>query len=236
MQQAEYDHTLFEQGNNKGDASLLVKFFTKTVPDTDASKKEARAIFKDVEYVDIRVAGSRSSHVCRPARHNDIQRFPKHYEAFKQRKEMPIEGTPLVEWPQISRSQAEELAFLNVKTVEQLSVMADNLAAQRMGGYDLKARAIKWLELADAVKDPLETVEKLEAAEKRADAAEERANVLEASLQQLEARLNAMDTKATTSTLRGASATHVITDGLDEIDANAVATSTKTRKKRITKD
>ena len=97
MQQADFDHTLFESGNNAGDAALLVKFFMKTMPDKEATQKESRAIFKDVEYVDIRVAGNRSSNVCRPARPHDISRFPRHYEAFKQRKEVPLEGTPLVE-------------------------------------------------------------------------------------------------------------------------------------------
>lgn len=193
MQQADFDHTLFEQGNNAGDASLLVKFFLKTVPDKTKSAEENRAMFKDVEYVDIRVAGSRTSNVCRPARPADIARFPRHYEAFKNRQEMPTEGTPLIEWALISRSQAEELAFINVKTVEQLAALSDNFASQRMGGYDLKAKAIKWLEMAKENGTPLALQEKLDEAEARADKAEERANALESTLQQMEARLNAME-------------------------------------------
>jgi len=192
MQQADFDHTLFESGNNKGDESLLVKFFHKTMPDKEASAQENRAIFKEVEYVDIRVAGSRSSHVCRPARPHDISRFPRHYDAFKQRKEIPLEGTPLVEWALISRSQAEELSFANVKTVEQLAAMADNFASQRMGGYDLKAKAVKWLETAKENSIPIAMKEKLDEAEKRANKAEERANALEASLQQLEVKLHSL--------------------------------------------
>jgi len=194
MQQADFDHTLFESGNNAGDAALLVKFFHKTMPDKEKSAEEHRAVFKDVEYVDIRVAGSRTSNVCRPARPADISRFPRHYEAFKNRQEVPLEGTPLIEWALISRSQAEELAFVNVKTVEQLAALADNFASQRMGGYDLKAKAIKWLEAAKETKVPLAMQEKLDEAEERAEVAEQRANKLESTLQQMEARLNAMET------------------------------------------
>jgi hypothetical protein len=193
MQQADFDHTLFEDGNNSGDAALLVKFFTKTVPDKEATAAQSRAIFKELEYVDIRVAGSRTSNVCRPARPNDISRFPKHYEAFKQRKEAPIEGTPLTEWAVISRSQAEELSFLNVKTVEQLAAMSDNHASQRMGGYDLKAKATKWLEVARAGNSPIQLAEKLEVAENRAIEAESKLNALESTVQQLNARLNAVE-------------------------------------------
>jgi DNA-binding transcriptional regulator of glucitol operon len=224
MQQADFDHTLFESGNNKGDSSLLVKFFIKVMPDNEASAAEARAIFKDVEYVDIRVAGSRSSHVCRPARQGDIERFPKHYEAFKQRKEIPLEGTPLVEWAQISRSQAEELSFLNVKTVEQLAAMSDNYAGQRMGGYELKARAIAWLVAAKESKIPLALVEKLKTAETRADKAEERANALEASLQQLEAKLHSLSPSP-----------HIDEEDDDIEAAEPVEAATIPRRKRVTK-
>ena len=57
-----------------------------------------------------------------------------------------VEGTPLAEWPIMSRSQVEELSFHNVKTVEQLVAMSDSLASQFMGMNGLKAKAKMWLE------------------------------------------------------------------------------------------
>lgn len=148
MQTADFDHTLFEQGNNEGDKNLLVKFFTKPKEDKAASLEEGRPIFKDVCYVDIRVAGSRNGHVCRPATLHDKQRFPRHHDAFKNREEMPTEGTPLTEWALMTRSMAEEFAYINVKTVEQLANMPDNNAQKFMGGNTLKQKAKDWLEAA----------------------------------------------------------------------------------------
>jgi len=145
MQTAEFDHNDFNTGQqSKADESLLVKFYIKSVKDNDASSQEGRPIFKEREYIEITIPGSRDL-VTRPARVEDKERFPRHYEAFQQRIEMPVEGTPLVEWPAINRSFADELAFLNIKTVEQLADLNDN-SMNFMGAQNWKAKAKDWLE------------------------------------------------------------------------------------------
>ena len=113
------------------------------------SQKQGRPIFKEKLYVEIRVPGQRDIQACRPATHADKNRFPRHLEAFEKRVEAPTEGMPLIEWPKITRSQAEKLAFLNVKTIEQLAGMKDSNIQQFMGGYALREKAIKWLEFND---------------------------------------------------------------------------------------
>lgn len=150
MQIADFNHQDFAQGaQSKLDDQLLVKFFTKQRPDNAATKEKGRPIFKDIEYIDIKVPGHRGSGACRAATFVDKQRFPRHYEAYKQRKEMPLDGTPLSEWPVIARTQVEELSFHNVKTVEQLVSMNDSLASQFMGMNALKTKAKMWLEGAE---------------------------------------------------------------------------------------
>ena len=150
MQTAEFNHNDFDSSaQNKLDENLLVKFFTKQKEDKTASLAEGRPIFKDIECVDIKVPGQRSGGACRPATYRDKQRFPRHYAAYKQREEMPQEGTPLSEWALMSRSQVEELSYHNVKTVEQLLSMSDTLASQFMGMNNLKAKAKSWLEGAE---------------------------------------------------------------------------------------
>lgn len=146
---AEYNHEDFEQTRqSEQDEKLLVKFYTKTVKDNTKSAEQGRAVFKEIEYVDIRIPGARGTGAARPATFKDKQRFPKHYAAFKARVEMPVEGTPLSEWPVITRAHAEELGFMGVKTVEQLAGMADSNASQFMGGQSFKAKATAWLERA----------------------------------------------------------------------------------------
>lgn len=149
MQTADFDVNSFENSAQaEEDKKLLVKFFVKPMEDKTASLKEGRPVFKDVELIDIKIPGDRTGGVCRPASHQDKQRFPNHYNAFKQRTEVPLDGTPLIEWPLITRSMAEELSFHNVKTVEHLSTMSDNNIGKFMGLNVMKAKALKWLEQA----------------------------------------------------------------------------------------
>jgi hypothetical protein len=145
MQTADYDHKVFSN-TAEADKSLLVRFFEKSVENKLESQAQGRPIFKDKVYIEIRVAGQRDPQACRPVTHADKQRFPDHWSAYEKRTAPPSEGTPLLEWGLIARSQAEELAFLNIKTVEQLAVVIDTNLQNFRGGYELRERAKKWLE------------------------------------------------------------------------------------------
>ena len=153
----------FEQSQQQQmDATLLVKFFEKPVPDQAATKEEGRPMFKDVEFIEIRTPGNRDA-VCRPARQRDIDRFPKHYEAYKDRISTDhLEGTPLSEWAPMARSRVEELAFHNVKTVEQLAGMPDSNVSQFMGMNVMKQKAQQWLQQAQDGKASAELHSELE--------------------------------------------------------------------------
>lgn len=145
MQTAEYNHNDFAN-TAEADKSLLVRFFKKNVENKLESEAQGRPVFKEKVYIEIRVAGKRDPQACRPVTHADKQRFPQHWEAYEKRTEPPTEGMPLMEWALVSRSQAEELAFLNIKTVEQLASVTDTNLQSFRGGYALRERAQKWLE------------------------------------------------------------------------------------------
>tara|TARA_R110000851_G_scaffold129651_1_gene262740 strand:+ start:22992 stop:23642 length:651 start_codon:yes stop_codon:yes gene_type:complete len=149
VQTAEFNHNDFSN-TNEADKALLVKFFHKNVQNKLESQKQGRPIFTEKIYIEIRIAGQRDAQACRPVTHADKQRFPAHFKAFEDRVEPPTEGMPLAEWPQITRTQADELAFLHVKTVEQLASVKDSNISNYMGGYTLRDKAKKWLELNDA--------------------------------------------------------------------------------------
>jgi hypothetical protein len=129
------------------DKRLFVKFEMRPWKDKQRSIEAGRPIFVDREYIDIRTPGTRDS-VCRPARERDKQRFAAHYQAFRNRVAMPTEGTPLAEWPHVQRSTVEELAFLNIKTVEDLAHVADGAGVNFKGLLNLKRQAAEWLEMA----------------------------------------------------------------------------------------
>ena len=178
MLSAEINHEDFlPQNQQAGDEKLLVKFYIKPRQDPRATAEQGHPVFKDVEYIDIKIPGSRTGGATRPASERDKARFPRHYAAFKQRTEAPNEGTPLIEWPMITRSQAEELAFHNVKTVEQLIGMSDANAMKFMGMNALREKAKKWLEVSEGAATANAIAER-----------DERIATLEAQVEQLLAR------------------------------------------------
>ena len=154
--EADYDMTdmafLTQRGPNMsgpqpGDESLAVRFFFQPQQNTAKSKLEGRPIFEEMEFVEIAVPANKDSVVIRPATARDIDRFPRHYEAFKNRTDQAaVEGTPLSAWPQVTRAQVEELAFFKVRSVEQLANINDADAGKFMGINALRDSARVFLE------------------------------------------------------------------------------------------
>jgi hypothetical protein len=146
MDTAEYDYSDFQkQRQRDADKSLFVKFEYRPWHDKRESLVQGRPIYKDLIYVNIRGAGAKEG-VCRPATQADIARFREHYDMFMRRTDdEQLVGTPLAEWPQMPRSRVEELAYLKVKTVEQLANMSDTNMQNFMGLHQLKQQAQEWL-------------------------------------------------------------------------------------------
>jgi hypothetical protein len=160
---ADYNPDDFNASNqSKVDEGLLVRFYIKARQDQRETQKQGKPVFKDVDYIEIRVPGQRNW-VARPVTQADMARFPRHWEAYKNRtgNEEYLEGTLLAEWPLITRSQVEELSFANVKTVEQLVAMPDVNASQFMGINTLREKAKEWLARAKEGKAAAELEEKL---------------------------------------------------------------------------
>jgi hypothetical protein len=130
---------------NRGDENLAVRFELVPKKDDGESEKQGRPIFKDVEYISISVPGNRLTRVHRPVREQDKARFSKQYQHWQGSKKNLVDGTPLAEWPQVTRGQVEELRYMNVHTVEQLAGMASGAASGFLGGLALQQKAKDFL-------------------------------------------------------------------------------------------
>lgn len=151
LEEADFGMTdmAFNRNAAPGDEHLLVRFFPVPTENKAKSEAEGRPIFEDVDYIEIRVPGAKDPLYCQPARKNNIDRFPEHYRRYKARMSQEIvSGTPLTEWPGITRGQVEELKFVNVLTVEQLIAMSDTHAQKFMGINSLKEKAKAYLAAA----------------------------------------------------------------------------------------
>jgi hypothetical protein len=128
--------------------ACFVRFGIHPKEDAAASAKEGRPIYKETEYVEIMVAGDKQNVVHRPVTEKDKKRFRRQYEDWKRNAAQAAEGTPLEQWPSISRSQVEELRYFNIRTVEQLAALSDGNAAIVGPVLSLKQKAVDFLAAA----------------------------------------------------------------------------------------
>lgn len=137
------------QQTETGDAALWVEFFKRPIEIKAKSAIEGRPIFEDRDWVRIVAPGDQTSKIERIAREDDKERFSKIWDRYQKGQEASPEGTPLEEWPAISRAQVEELKHLKMFTVEQLASASDG-QCQRLGPgmLGLKAKAAAYLDSA----------------------------------------------------------------------------------------
>lgn len=130
--------------------SLFVNFYTDAVELTYESEKQGRPIYKDVPFVRIIVPGDTNNVIERVATEEDKQRFPTAWKRFETSEQEAVEGTPLEQWPQITRSLLKECKYFEVHTVEQMANLSDaHVAKLGMGFQDLRTKAKAWLAAAE---------------------------------------------------------------------------------------
>lgn len=135
-----------------GDEKLLVVFYMSILQDEMKSVEKGRPIFHDAEFVRIYIPGDKTSVVDRPAFEMDRRRFALQYAKFKQGidEEDQISGTPLKEWPLVTRAQVQEFKYFHVLTVEHLAEARDDVKRQVPGMTQLSQQARIWLEKTNA--------------------------------------------------------------------------------------
>ena len=113
-------------------------------------------IYKEFDFVHICVAGDSLTEIDTYALPSHIQRFPIQWAAYQNKlgsDDQGYQGTPLSEWPLVSKSQAEELRGLKFHTVEAVANASDQ-QLQRMGmaagmsPYAFRDKAKAYLNLA----------------------------------------------------------------------------------------
>lgn len=132
--------------DSKEDKALAVRFLLEPVRNEAKSKEAGRLVCDEVEFCEIRLPGS--TDVIRNVV-SDVQRgrFSRQYAAFKNGQDQDVaSGTPLKEWPIMTRSQVEEARYLGVRTVEALAQIPDT-GIQRlgMGWNEMRQKARDWL-------------------------------------------------------------------------------------------
>jgi len=143
---------------NHADSRLQVRFYKRPVQQEHESQEAGRPIFKEFDFVHICVAGDTLTEIDTYVLPSHKTRFPQQWANYMNRQganEPDIVGTPVSEWPIVSKSQAEELRALKFHTVEAIAGASDQ-QLQRMGmaagmsPYAFRDKAKSFLNLAIA--------------------------------------------------------------------------------------
>lgn len=114
------------------------------------SREAGRPIFEDREYVEIIIPGSKNERPVRPVREQDKERWPDEYRRFKEGQEEAQDGTPLEQWPRMTRSRVYELKAVGVFSVEDLAALTDaNLSNIGPDGRELREAAQAFMQADD---------------------------------------------------------------------------------------
>jgi len=138
------------------DARLAVQFYKKSVKQDIASDEAGRPIFKEFDFVRIMIPGDNLTEIDTYAQESHKQRFPRQWAHYQNQviNHQDIVGTPLDQWPQVTRSQADELRGLKFHTVESIADCSDQ-QLQRIGmvagmsPYNFRLKAKAFLNLAN---------------------------------------------------------------------------------------
>jgi hypothetical protein len=138
------------------DARLAVQFYKKSVKQDIASNEAGRPIFKEFDFVRIMIPGDNLTEIDTYAQESHKQRFPRQWAHYQNQvvNHEDIIGTPLDQWPQITRSQADELRGLKFHTVESIADCSDQ-QLQRIGmvagmsPHNFRIKAKAFLNLAN---------------------------------------------------------------------------------------
>jgi hypothetical protein len=173
------------------DAALTVEFYMNAQLDETATEAAGGVPqYVDKPFVKIYVPGDQFNVVDQPAwidaRHPNAHnnRFPKQWAAFKANEAQVSDGMPLKDFPALAESQRKTLAFLEIRTVEQLASLSDDNCQKLPGGNDLKRKATAFLESRKDASHALKLAAEVEsrnaeAAKLKADMAEMQAQLAE---------------------------------------------------------
>lgn len=153
--------TIHKSGNSLhvthgDDSNLYVEFEMRAIHQEAESEAAGRPIYKDVPHIKIMFPGDKNKLIYRPIKtisdqtgRSDPERFPRHWAAFQAQESHVNEGTPIEEWPPLTKSQAKELKSINIHTVEMLASLPDTaLDGLGLGGRSLRDKSIEWLNAA----------------------------------------------------------------------------------------
>ena len=159
-----------ESDSSNADSRLAVQFYKRSVNQEQESIAAGRPIFKEFDFVRIMVPGDNLTEIDTYASETHKTRFPIQWANYMNKvgNQEGFSGTPIEQWPQVTRSQADELRGLKFYTVEAVANCSDQ-QLQRIGmvagmsPHNFREKAKAYLNLAADSADIAKREEELQA-------------------------------------------------------------------------
>jgi exonuclease VII small subunit len=148
--------------NPEEDKFLAVKFHKKAIHNKFKSEQEGRQVYEDVDWINIKIPGDRTSEVSRKVREEDKERFEYQWNNYINKQESLANGTPVDVLPGISPAQAANLKAIKVETIEQLSNLHEKAIKNLFEGRELVKSAEKFLKGDGYTKELEKKIKELE--------------------------------------------------------------------------
>lgn len=188
----------------KQDRPAYVTFERRAVEDRQATLDNGMYMSKDVDYALITPMGSKDrvervvsewldvlKQQAQEGRipHEWVRAYHEAYAAWKEDREIPLDGHSIMNWAAISPAQIKLLLDLRVRTIEDLAVAnEETIARLGMGGRALKQRAVDFLDSREAGK----VAGEMEKLRQENDALKVRNESIESQLLALQAQVTAL--------------------------------------------
>ena len=189
LEEADYSMTNAALNNTaamSGDEQLLVRFYRDIKQNPLKTEESGRPMYDEVDWIEIHQPGNKLSSIMRVATDKDKQRFARHWQAYQARENQEeLSGTPLEQWPGVTKAQIAELKYLNIRSIEQLVNLSDGNSKTIMGIEAIKRSAKAYLEAADQQK----AANEIQAGKAKVEALEEQNTKMAARLEALESLL-----------------------------------------------
>lgn len=146
------------QGAYNPDSRLAVRFYVRPVLNEFETEAQGRPIYRDVDYVEIFVPGDNNTIIDQPVREDHKKRFPIQWAHFQNKHSQDTReiGTPLADWTQVTKAQAEELRAMKFYTVDSVANASDQNVMRigmiaGMSPYAFREKAQQFLKVASGV-------------------------------------------------------------------------------------
>lgn len=148
-----------ESDSKNPQAGLAVQFYSRPMINEFQSAQAQRPIYEPFDFVKIWTPGNTLNIIDTVVREDHKQRFPLQWQAYQNRSGADIDtrmtGTPVTEWPRITREQAEELRGMKFFTVEAIANASDAQLqgigmVAGMSAFAFRDEAKRFLHVAEA--------------------------------------------------------------------------------------